>query len=124
MMLAAMRHFAADLRQRGYRVYTHFNDPDNRHTLIAEAERLAHLHGCDEIHVTRPGEWHLLNWRFLERHTEKLADNPRMRVIYGTLDKMSVHKRKALRERAETFFDSLKWAPPYGKGQHESDYGE
>ncbi|MEQ7869688.1 cryptochrome/photolyase family protein [Chromohalobacter salexigens] len=65
-----------------------------------------------------------LYWRFLERHADQLADNPRMRVIYGTLDKMSAHKRQALRQQADTFLDSLTWTPPYGQGQHASDYGE
>lgn len=65
-----------------------------------------------------------LYWRFLERHADQLADNPRMRVIYGTLNKMPAEKRRALRERAETFLDTLTWTSPYGQGQHAKDYGE
>lgn len=65
-----------------------------------------------------------LYWRFLERHADPLADNPRMRVIYGTLNKMSTEKRRALREQAETFLDTLTWTRPYGQGQHAIDYGE
>ncbi|MFW6345784.1 MAG: cryptochrome/photolyase family protein, partial [Halomonas sp.] len=78
LMLSAMRHFAAALRERGYRVhYSTLDDPDNAQSLIPEAERLAALHGCDEIRVVRPGEWRLwqamrerqdaaLPWRLLE----------------------------------------------------------
>jgi deoxyribodipyrimidine photolyase-related protein len=78
LMLAAMRHFAAALRERGYRVHhSALDDPDNAQELVAEAERLAALHGCDEIRAVRPGEWRLwramaeradasLPWRLLE----------------------------------------------------------
>ncbi|MBF8223877.1 cryptochrome/photolyase family protein [Halomonas sp. 328] len=78
MMLAAMRHFADELRERGLRVhYSALDSPDNTQSLVGEAERLAHHHGCDEIRVTRPGEWRLweafrarqagpLPWRLLE----------------------------------------------------------
>ncbi|MFN2331612.1 MAG: cryptochrome/photolyase family protein, partial [Halomonas sp.] len=60
MILAAMRHFAEELRERGYRVhYSALDDIDNAQALIPEAERLATLYGCDEIHTVRPGEWRL-----------------------------------------------------------------
>lgn len=78
LFLAAMRHFARELERRGFTVaYSRLDDPDNPHSLIEEAERLAQRHGCDEIRVTRPGEWRLweamrqrqeaaLPWRVLE----------------------------------------------------------
>ncbi|MDT0501978.1 MULTISPECIES: cryptochrome/photolyase family protein [unclassified Halomonas] len=78
LILAAMRHFAAALRKRGYRVhYSALDDPDNTQELMTEAQRLAALHACDEIRVVRPGEWRLwqamrereraaLPWRLLE----------------------------------------------------------
>ncbi|MCE0732866.1 cryptochrome/photolyase family protein [Halomonas sp. G15] len=78
LILAAMRHFAAELRDRGFRVhYSALDDADNAQGLIQEAERLAALYGCDEIQVVRPGEWRLwqamhervraaLPWRLLE----------------------------------------------------------
>ncbi len=78
MILAAMRHFAQELRERGYRVhYSALDDIDNAQALIPEAERLATLYGCDEIRTVRPGEWRLwhdiqsrgkatLPWRLLE----------------------------------------------------------
>ncbi|WP_404296146.1 cryptochrome/photolyase family protein [Halomonas sp.] len=78
MILAAMRHFAEDLRERGFRVhYSALDDTDNAQALIPEAERLAALYGCDEICTVRPGEWRLwhdmqarssaaLPWRLLE----------------------------------------------------------
>ncbi|MGM0535968.1 MAG: cryptochrome/photolyase family protein [Pseudomonadota bacterium] len=60
LILSAMRHFAAELRERGLRVhYSALDDPDNTQTLVDEAERLADLHDCDEVRVVRPGEWRL-----------------------------------------------------------------
>jgi len=78
LILAAMRHFAETLRERGYRVhYSALDDPDNAQALMPEAHRLAALYACDEIRVVRPGEWRLwqamreqehaaLPWRLLE----------------------------------------------------------
>jgi len=62
LFIAAMRHFADALRDKGYTVhYSRINDGDNTQSLIEEAERLANQYGCDEIRVTRPGEWRLWN---------------------------------------------------------------
>ena len=62
LFMAAMRHFADALRDKGYTVhYSRINDGDNTQSLIEEAERLAKQYGCDEIRVTRPGEWRLLD---------------------------------------------------------------
>ena len=68
LIFSAMRHFAGELRDRGYHVhYSALDDPDNTQALISEAERLAAVHDCDEIHVARPGEWRL--WEAMrERH--------------------------------------------------------
>ncbi|GEN29495.1 deoxyribodipyrimidine photo-lyase [Halovibrio variabilis] len=78
LFLAAMRHFAQALREKGFQVhYSALDDADNTHSLIDEAERLARQYNCDEIRVTRPGEWRLWNamhqrvkaslpWRLLE----------------------------------------------------------
>lgn len=60
-LFSAMRHFARELRQQGRQVhYTCLDDDDNTQDLISEAERVAKLYGCDEIRVTSPGEWRLL----------------------------------------------------------------
>lgn len=72
LFFAAMRHFAYQLRQQGFEVhYSNLDDADNCHSLIREAERLAQLYGCDEIRVTRPGEWRLYE-AMLNRQTAEL----------------------------------------------------
>ena len=82
MMLAAMRHFAATLRQRGFQVhYSTLDDTDNTQQLIPEAERVAQLHGCDEIQVTLPGEWRLAE-AIESRRKSRVA--PRWRVLEDT----------------------------------------
>ena len=68
LIFAAMRHFAARLRKQGYRVhYSALDDPDNTQALIPEAERIAGLYQCDEIRVTRPGEWRL--WEAMQQRS-------------------------------------------------------
>ncbi|TVM08135.1 MAG: cryptochrome/photolyase family protein [Halomonas sp.] len=60
LFLAAMRHFAQQLREAGWQVHhSALDDPDNTHSLIDEAERLARAYHCDHILVVRPGEWRL-----------------------------------------------------------------
>lgn len=62
LFMAAMRHFAQTLRDKGFQVhYSRIDDADNTHSLLNEAERIAKQYGCDQIRVTRPGEWRLWN---------------------------------------------------------------
>lgn len=72
LFMAAMRHFAAELRDQGYQVhYSRIDDADNTHSLLEEAERLARHYHCDEIRVARPGEWRL--WQAIQqRRSAKL----------------------------------------------------
>lgn len=48
-----------------------------------------------------------LYWNFLITHEDKLRSNPRMGVIYGTLDKKSAAEKAAIRRSAEAFLASL-----------------
>jgi deoxyribodipyrimidine photolyase-related protein len=60
-LFAAMRHFAAELRQAGWRVdYIAIDDPDNTHTLESEAARALERHSLQHIVVTHPGEFRVL----------------------------------------------------------------
>ena len=87
--------------------------------LVGEAERLAHHHGCDEIRVTRPGEWRLweaftarqagpLPWRLLEDSR-----------FYTTPDDFAAWMRGRKQPRLEPgeSFEYTSWAmlkAPYG----------
>jgi deoxyribodipyrimidine photolyase-related protein len=60
-LFAAMRHFAAELRQAGWRVdYIAIDDPDNTQTLESEAARALERHSLQHIVVTHPGEFRVL----------------------------------------------------------------
>jgi deoxyribodipyrimidine photolyase-related protein len=61
LVLSAMRHFAAELRQSGVRVdYVALDDPDNTGTLTTEVQRAVARHGPGRLVVTEPGEWRVL----------------------------------------------------------------
>ena len=58
LVFSAMRHFAAELRERGIRVdYVELEDPDNTGSFTGEVARALDRHTPDRIVVTEPGEW-------------------------------------------------------------------
>lgn len=68
LVLAAMRHFAKQLRQRGFRVcYRRLEDTDREADFISEIEQVLQRSGCRRCVLTRPGEYRLLqqflHWR-------------------------------------------------------------
>ena len=60
-IFAAMRHFAADLESKGWRVdYVRLTDRDNSGTLDGEVGRALARHNLSALVVVEPGEWRLL----------------------------------------------------------------
>ena len=60
-VLSAMRHFAEELREAGWRVrYTALDDPDNAGSIPGELLRAAQATGAAEVIATEPGEWRLI----------------------------------------------------------------
>jgi deoxyribodipyrimidine photolyase-related protein len=60
-ILAAMRHFAEELRAAGWRVlYTRLDDPENTGSIPGELIRRAAETGATEVLATEPGEWRLI----------------------------------------------------------------
>ena len=58
LVLSAMRHFAAELRQKGVRVdYITLDDPENGGDFTKEIRRALVRHKITHIIVTEPGEW-------------------------------------------------------------------
>ncbi|MFM1861795.1 MAG: hypothetical protein RLZ26_317, partial [Pseudomonadota bacterium] len=61
LILAAMRHFAQELRAAGWRVaYSTLDDPDNTHSIAGELIRRAAESGAQEVIATKPGDWRLI----------------------------------------------------------------
>ena len=48
-----------------------------------------------------------LYWDFMMRHRDKLGGNPRMGMVYRTLDKMDDTRRQACRDSAAKFLETL-----------------
>ena len=60
LVLAAMRHFAAELASAGWRVdHVRLDADGNTGTLAGELERAARRHGATAVYMTEPGEWRL-----------------------------------------------------------------
>jgi len=78
----------------------------------------------DPKHVTgtHACPFNSLYWNFIEAHRDVLADNPRMKLIYGSLGRMKDEKREAMRQQADAFLARLDTAPAYGRGQHLAGY--
>lgn len=60
-LFSAMRHFAAELRERGLTVdYVRLDDPGNSNSFTGELGRAIARHRPDEVFITEPGEWRVL----------------------------------------------------------------
>lgn len=60
-LFSAMRHFARELKQNGYRlIYTHLDDPHNAGSFTAEVSRVLSTHSVERIIVTHPSEYRVL----------------------------------------------------------------
>lgn len=58
LILAAMRHFAEELRAAGWTVdYIRLDDPDNTGSFTGEVARAVERHKARGVQVTEPGEW-------------------------------------------------------------------
>lgn len=58
--LSAMRHFAQNLKKKGWQVrYIELDDPDNQGSIVGEIARASKDNEIEEIVVTEPGEYRL-----------------------------------------------------------------
>ena len=61
-IFSAMRHFARDLSEQGFNVrYVAYDDPYNSGSLLDEVKKALRLHPCNEVILTKPGEYRLLS---------------------------------------------------------------
>jgi deoxyribodipyrimidine photolyase-related protein len=51
--------------------------------------------------------FNFLYWDFLARHQDKLRGNPRMRLVYTSMDRMDSKRLAAIRYQAGEFLDKL-----------------
>jgi deoxyribodipyrimidine photolyase-related protein len=60
-ILAAMRHFADELRREGVRVdYVRLEETENSGSFTGEVLRAVDRHNADRVVITEPGEWRVL----------------------------------------------------------------
>lgn len=70
-LFSAMRHFAAELRERGITVdYVRLDAPGNTQTFTDELARAVERHAADRVVVTEPGEWRV--WRMMQGWRDQL----------------------------------------------------
>ncbi|OIP82040.1 MAG: cryptochrome/photolyase family protein [Rhodobacterales bacterium CG2_30_65_12] len=61
LIFAAMRHFAAELEAKGWRVlYSRLDDPGNSQSITGELLRRACETGAKAVRATTPGDWRLI----------------------------------------------------------------
>jgi len=61
LVLAAMRHFAEELREEGFSVdYVRLDDPENRGNFVDELKRAIKRHRATRVVMAEPGEWRVL----------------------------------------------------------------
>jgi deoxyribodipyrimidine photolyase-related protein len=105
-LFAAMRKFAARLRDDGWDVrYTRLDDAENAGSIPGELLRRAQETGASEVIATQPGEWRLIH--ALEDMPLKLTMQPDTRFV-STQDEFDrwAEGRKAL--RMEYFYRDMR----------------
>ncbi|MBS0374688.1 MAG: cryptochrome/photolyase family protein [Proteobacteria bacterium] len=110
LVLAAMRHFAAELRERKIRVdYVALDAPGNTGSLAGEVARAAARHGARRIVATEPGEWRVLEdmrrWSARTGLPVEIRDDSR---FYATRERFArwAHGRRSW--RMEHFYREMR----------------
>jgi deoxyribodipyrimidine photolyase-related protein len=105
MFLAAMRHFAHELQERGIRVfYSRLDDADNTQSLEGELDRAVTLLKPGRVDVVQPGEWRLDAWLRARQDTVVHAD----RHFLCTTEQFSAHARGRKQLRLEFFYREMR----------------
>ncbi len=110
LVLSAMRHFAAALRERGVRVdHVPLDDPDNTGTLAGEVPRAVARHGLRGIVCTHPGEWRVLQdmrgWEAATGVPVEIRDDDRFLCDLGWFRRWAQGKRQL---RMEFFYREMR----------------
>ncbi len=105
-IFSAMRHFADTLKASGWRVlYSKIDDPQNSHNIIGEVLRYAEKVEANELFVTKPGEWRLIE--LLENTPVKVSiiEDDRFIASHAEFENWA-HDKKAL--RMEFFYREMR----------------
>lgn len=110
LFLAAMRHFAEALADKGYNVqYTRLDDADNTGTLAGELERALQRLKPMNLVMTAPGDWRVL------RALQTTASNHSLiltlrddRHFYGTVREFAAYAQGRKQVRMEYFYREMR----------------
>jgi deoxyribodipyrimidine photolyase-related protein len=110
VFLSAMRHFANQLRERGYRVaYTAIDDPDNAGTLALQLEATLNTLQTSGLVMTAPGDWRVLNElrTLVAKHqlTLELRDDHH---FFSTVREFAAHAQGRKQLRLEYWYRALR----------------
>lgn len=110
IFLSAMRHFAQELKAKGYPlIYTKLDDPHNSQSLEGELKKVIHQLKPSKLVMTAPGEWRVLQ---LIRHVAQqhqleldLRDDTH---FFTTVREFSEHAKGRKQIRQEYFYRELR----------------
>ncbi len=103
LLFFAMRHFAEELRGRGFTVhYTNLDDPENTHSLGGELQRCAQTRRPERILLTECGEWRLMQqmrgWDDLLGLPVEIRPDTRFLATHAEFARFAGDKREWLME--------------------------
>ena len=110
LFLAAMRHFAAQLRAQGRPLhYRALDDPDNRGSLAAELlEAIARL-GPRQLVLTAPGDWRVLqSLRAVARQSALTLELRDDRHFFSSVREFAEHAKGRKQLRLEYWYRELR----------------
>ena len=110
VFLSAMRHFAATLRDRGWRVhYSELDAADNLGTLAAELEKTLTHYQPNKLIMTAPGEWRVLqNLRQVAEKYQKKLEVREDTYFFSTVREFAAHASARKQIRLEYFYRELR----------------
>jgi deoxyribodipyrimidine photolyase-related protein len=125
LVLSAMRHFAAELRDRGLNVdYVRLDDPLNTQSFDTELRRAVKRHEPENIVVTEAGEWRVREaqegWQAEVRKDDRfLADHAEFaRWAEGRIILRMDHFYRQMRKKTGWLMDG--GAPPGGNWSYDA----
>ncbi|MFT5675564.1 MAG: deoxyribodipyrimidine photolyase-related protein [Paraglaciecola sp.] len=109
-LFSAMRHFAGELKNRGYQlVYTQYQDEDNGGSLFAEVERICKQKVIERVVLTHPGEYRVLqemqSWQERLNIPVEILEDTR---FLASLDDFALWAKDRKQLRMEYFYREMR----------------